>query len=91
MEVVLFIISAIILILGVIGIVGGTIYNKKGKFKWFYHDKLGWHKPVSMSIGYDGCSFTSICKYCHKTILMDSQGGWFVREGDEDDSTTGNE
>lgn len=37
---------------------------------------LEWHKP-SDSMGFDGCSFTSICKICGKEILMDSQGNWF--------------
>ena len=37
---------------------------------------LKWHKPDS-KIGFDGCSNTSTCKYCHKSILQDSQGNWF--------------
>ncbi len=38
---------------------------------------LGWHKPKSGIGGFDGCSFTSICKYCGKEIMRDSQGNWF--------------
>ena len=37
---------------------------------------LGWHNPVGR-VGFDGCSFTSRCRYCGKHILMDSQGNWF--------------
>jgi len=38
-------------------------------------DLLGWHR-ASVS-GWDGCSFTSICKLCGKKLLKDSQGNWF--------------
>ena len=44
---------------------------------WLFHDKLGWHSPMP-NTGFDGLSFTGICKHCGLRILQDSQGGWFV-------------
>src|SRR5437867_1837662 len=41
-------------------------------------DKMfGWHEPSQGKGGFNGASFTSICRYCGKKILQDSQGGWF--------------
>lgn len=42
----------------------------------FLHNVLGWHSQINR-IGFDGCSLTSICKYCGQKILQDSQGNWF--------------
>ena len=42
------------------------------------HDVLGWHKPdYSEYVVFDGCSFSSVCKFCGKSIMQDSQGNWF--------------
>lgn len=38
-----------------------------------------WHKPNNL-LKFDGCSFTSKCKYCHRKILQDGQGNWFSVE-----------
>ena len=46
------------------------------KFRKFLCNILGWHRP-SNEIGHDGCSFHSVCKYCGKEIMQDSQGNWF--------------
>lgn len=47
-----------------------------GIFRRFTHNVLGWHTPTDI-IGFDGASATSTCRYCHASILQDSQGGWF--------------
>ena len=52
------------------------LYFKFDWFKYFYHDVLGWHRPIE-SQDYDGCSFTSKCKHCGKDIMQDGQGDWF--------------
>lgn len=52
------------------------LYLKFGWFKVFYHDILQWHEPID-EYGFDGCSFHSVCKYCGKEIMQDSQGNWF--------------
>ena len=57
-------------------IVTAALYLTKGFFKWFYHDALEWHVPVD-SIGFNGVSFCSKCKFCNRTIYQDSQGNWF--------------
>jgi len=41
------------------------------------HKYLHWHKPKETVGSFDGASFHSICKYCSKEIMQDSQGGWF--------------
>lgn len=46
------------------------------RFRKFLCNVLGWHKP-KRNIGFDGCSLHSICKYCGKNIMQDSQGNWF--------------
>lgn len=38
---------------------------------------LGWHSPRGDVRGFDGCSFTSICRICGKSVMQDSQGNWF--------------
>lgn len=71
-----------ILILEIIAIVltsflcGAFLYLWKGFGKRLYHDVMEWHMPTD-SQGFDGCSFTSTCKYCGKEIMQDSQGNWF--------------
>ena len=60
----------------VVMIVTAILYLKAGWFKWFYHGVLGWHEPKDEE-KYDGCSYTSVCKYCGKRIMQDSQGNWF--------------
>jgi len=48
------------------------------KEKW-HHIRchtLGWHSPGD-PLSFDGCSYVSICRYCNKKILQDSQGNWF--------------
>lgn len=45
-------------------------------FKHLCHDIYGWHEPAD-KVGFDGASFTAVCKYCGKPILQDSQGNWF--------------
>ena len=37
---------------------------------------LHWHKPDGMRSGGFGL-IKSICKYCGKSIMLDSQGNWF--------------
>ena len=53
-----------------------TLYIKKGCFKDFYHDALGWCQPDGLVWG-DGCSMHSKCKHCGREIVQDSQGNWF--------------
>ena len=51
-------------------------YEKTGNKVSFRCEVLDWHKP-SDKIGFDGCSFTSVCKRCGRELLQDSQGNWF--------------
>lgn len=46
---------------------------KIGKFfcKW-----LHWHRPIGW-VKIVGINTKSICKYCEKEIMQDSQGNWF--------------
>lgn len=68
------IVAGIYLVLFLIGIIW-YIHPFKA-MTWFYHDIMGWHKPDD-SVGFDGASFTSRCRFCGKEILQDSQGNWF--------------
>ena len=52
-------------------------YFERGKFKWFYHDIMKWHRPDDSPRTFDGCSEHSKCKHCGEDIMMDSQGNWF--------------
>lgn len=54
----------------------GILYCKFGLFKTFYHDVLKWHEPID-EWEFDGCNVHSVCKYCGKEIMRDSQGNWF--------------
>ena len=72
--------SILIIAIAVSAMAAAAVYFKsKGQlFKWFFHDKLGWHIPDPDYIGYwDGCSDHSICKICGQDIMQDSQGNWF--------------
>jgi hypothetical protein len=40
---------------------------------------LGWHKPDNTQIYMDEVNVHSICKYCRREIMLDSQGNWFER------------
>ena len=71
-----YIIGAIIIIY-FLTLIGTPLYFKRGWFKWFYHDILGWHTPDDSPQWSDGCSLHGICKYCGQDIMMDSQGNWF--------------
>lgn len=53
------------------------LYFKFGFLKAYYHDFLGWHVPENTLYWNDGCSEHTICKYCGKDIMQDSQGNWF--------------
>lgn len=75
--------TGVIIVLIILALIASTIplsilYFKFGFFKKFYHDLLGWHEPDEKAkVGFDGCSLHTICKYCHKEIMQDSQGNWF--------------
>ena len=60
----------------VLSLIGAIFYFWKGWNRWFYHDIMEWHRPKDV-VGFDGCSFTTRCRYCNKRILQDSQGNWF--------------
>ena len=65
-----------VLTISVIIFMTAILYFRFGWFKFFYHDVMAWHLPIEKQ-GFNGCSFTSICKHCGKDIMQDSQGGWF--------------
>lgn len=50
--------------------------NGISKFRKILCNVFGWHKPKD-SVTFDGCNFLSVCKYCGKEIMQDSQGNWF--------------
>ena len=59
-----------------------TQKNEKESFRFkigkFFDRLLGWHKPdEKIGHSFDGVSFHAVCKYCHKPIMLDSQGNWF--------------
>ena len=72
----MFFVLGILLILNGIYLLGAVLYLTTGLGKRLYHDVMAWHMPTD-SHGFDGCSFTSTCKYCGKEIMQDSQGNWF--------------
>lgn len=51
--------------------------NKKLTLWQRFREFMGWHKPTSGTYQHDGASMHSICQYCGKDIMQDSQGGWF--------------
>lgn len=73
-KIILFCICSLIIIMLITGVCymlsGGKLFNK------VYHDYFEWHLPIN-SIGFDGLSSLSCCKFCGKRILQDSQGNWF--------------
>lgn len=75
----MYVIVAIILLIGLTFLSFGAIYNAtQGKFfKFLYHDILGWHTPND-KLSFDGHSIGSKCNVCGKRILQDSQGNWFT-------------
>lgn len=57
---------------------GSFLYLTIGWFKFLYHDLLGWHKPAkNAGQSSDGWNVQSVCRYCNKKIMEDSQGNWF--------------
>lgn len=74
----IFEIIIVVMILYLMSLLLGLIWiNHPVKWmKWYYHDFLNWHVPED-TLGFDGASFSSHCKICHKEILQDSQGNWF--------------
>lgn len=70
-----------ILFFGIIMLTTGICYMLSGGklFNKVYHDYFEWHLPIN-SIGFDGLSFCSHCKFCGRRILQDSQGSWFSVE-----------
>lgn len=65
---------------GLIGIfiLGSLLFFIFGWFKFFYHDILLWHRPAKGERqSFDGCNIHSVCRYCGKEIMQDSQGNWF--------------
>ena len=69
------------LVLGfiILFVIGCLLYKKFGWFKIIYHDTLDWHEPISKEsrLYKDNVNDYSICKYCGKHIIKDSQGNWF--------------
>jgi hypothetical protein len=46
-------------------------------FRRFLCNVLGWHRPSGTGFVFDGCSFHSVCRWCGKEVMQDSQGNWF--------------
>ena len=46
------------------------------RIRKFMCEVLGWHKPKDRMM-FDGCNIHSVCRYCGKEIMQDSQGNWF--------------
>jgi len=42
-----------------------------------FREFMGWHKPTDERI-VAGINLKSTCQYCGKSIMRDSQGGWFL-------------
>lgn len=61
-------------------IVASALYFWFGFLKFFYHGVLGWHMPDDSPEWNDGLSDHSVCRYCGKNIMQDSQGNWFTFE-----------
>ena len=67
----------VVTILYLLSVILSPLYFRKGWFKSFYHDLLGWHQPSSPYSYSDGCSLHNTCKHCGQDIMQDSQGNWF--------------
>lgn len=39
-------------------------------------DFPSWHAPMATCY-FDGCSYVSLCRFCERRILQDSNGDWF--------------
>lgn len=62
-------------------ILSSLLFLSLGWFKFFYHDVLLWHKPAKREQQtFNGCNVHSVCKFCGKPIMQDSQGNWFEVE-----------
>lgn len=73
-------IAYILICITVVFIISSWLYSKNGICKKFYHDILGWHMPDTSGkykCTFDGLNLKTICKYCGKEIMQDSQGNWF--------------
>lgn len=57
--------------------------NRKGtsRIRKFLCNVLGWHKPDNYIL-FDGFLLHSVCRYCKKKIMEDSQGNWFEESED---------
>ena len=59
-------------------VIGGFVYEASGRFRKFYHDFLGWHRPAHNAIiKIEGPYAMSYCEFCGKKIIQDSNGDWF--------------
>ena len=77
MEIIESIVAITLLTILSLMFITGFIYLMTGLFKWFYHDVLEWHLPISESERFKGISNCAVCKHCGKRIMQDSQGNWF--------------
>lgn len=69
---------SVFVVIGLLFILGATLYLKYGKMKWLYHNILSYHEPEDYNnITFDGCNCHAVCKHCGKEIMQDSQGNWF--------------
>lgn len=50
--------------------------NQMSKAREFLCDVLGRHRP-NKEIVLSGINIKSVCKYCGRKIMRDSQGNWF--------------
>ena len=67
----------IVMVIFILMFLSSVLYLLTGIGKRFYHDILEWHMPDNNVEKFDGCSRGSVCKYCGKEIMQDSQGNWF--------------
>ena len=71
--------KTVLILLGIVLtalLVFGIVYKITGLGKWLYHNILEWHMPVNEK-NFDGYMNHSVCKYCGKRIVQDSQGNWW--------------
>ena len=68
----------ILAILSLIWLLGIVYMLRPNKYLgWLFHDILKWHAPDHKRY-FDGCSHHSVCRFCGKEIMQDSQGNWFT-------------
>lgn len=72
-EIIIYIFLTIIVVFNICAL----MYIKFGWFKSFYHNIIGWHKPLEKQY-MTGTNIISTCEYCGKEIMKDSQGNWFL-------------